>query len=193
MKKTISISLIGLFLIAGCEKDLSLCGSYIELTDHNHLVEISPLKGVPEFLDTLEKYPQLQVYEVIADQYVYGMRCNVFYKGIKVFSDNYQIYKSRRDNSFSGDSAIVDTMDISLVPSIQFDKAISIAKQDMNFDNTCISYRLGIYDLNAGTSNKAKNYKLIWKIQGNRGIGYPYVLLDANSGQVYRKDDGVRV
>jgi hypothetical protein len=60
----------------------------------------------------------------------------------------------------------------------------------MNYDNTCISYRLGIYDINTLTENKTKNYKLTWEVQGDNG--YPYVVLDADSGQVYFKDDGIR-
>ncbi|MBI4944873.1 MAG: hypothetical protein HY840_00570 [Bacteroidetes bacterium] len=175
------------FFVTTCSKDV--CDNYTELTDHNHLVDLSPLNGAHELLDTLTKYPQLQVYRVLNNQYCYGMQCNVFYKGFKVFTDYYALYKSKSDNNiYTADPAIVDTINISLTASIQFDKAISIARQNMNYSNTCISYRLGIYNLNAGTSNQTKNYKLIWKIQGENG--YPVVDLDANSGQVYYAFDG---
>lgn len=179
------------FFMTTCKKDVIICESYKELTDHNHLVDISPLNGAPELLDTLTKYPQLQVYKVINDQYTYGMHCHVFYKGLKVFSDNYLLFKRKSDISIHGDVAIIDTINISLTPSIQFDKAINIARKNMTYRNTCISYRLEIDDLNAGTSTHAKNYKLTWRVQGENG--YPYVVLDANSGQLYFKDDGIRI
>jgi Zn-dependent metalloprotease len=187
---TIAVVVLSLF-VSTCRKDAKICNSYTELTDHNHLVDLSPLNGAPELLDTLAKYPQLQVYKVINDEYNYGMQCNVFYKGLKVFTDFYALYKNKADNIvFTIDTtSIVDTINISLTPSIKFDKAISIARKKMNYDNTCISYRLGIYNTNCGTSYQPKNYKLIWRVQGESG--YPVVDLDANSGQIYYAFDGL--
>jgi hypothetical protein len=69
---TIAIVTVSFFFMT-CKKDIKVCGSYTELTDHNNLVDISPLNGAPALLDTLAKYPQLQVYKVINDQYIYGM------------------------------------------------------------------------------------------------------------------------
>ena len=185
---TIAFVIVSFFLTT-CKKDIKICDSYTKLTDHNHLVDISVLNGAPELLDTLVKYQQLQVYRVFNDQYAYGMHCHVFYKGLKVFTDNYQLWKSKTYNNIYGDTSIVDTINISLTPSIKFDEAIIIAKQNINYNNTCISYRLGISDLNAGTSYQQKNYKLTWKIQGEDG--YPVVVLDANNGQVYYAFDGI--
>ena len=190
MKKLICISLIGFLLTASCKKDKIICTKYTELTDRNHLVDISALSGAPELLDTLAKYPQLQVFRIINDQYTIGMHCNVFYSGVKSFTDDYRLFKSRNDKSIAGWDTIPVNLTLSLTPSIQFEQAISIAKQKLNYDNTCISYRLGIYDTNSGVSYQPKNYTLTWKIQGDNE--YPYVILDANSGQVYIADDGIR-
>jgi hypothetical protein len=182
--------------MATCNKE-DKCDSYTELTDRNHLVDLSPLNGAPELLDTLTKYTQLQVYKVFnlpdTNGTTYGMHCHVFYKGLKVFSDNYQLWKSRWDNSISGDSTIIDTINISLTPTIQFEKAISIARQKMDFDNTCISYRLGITDINASISYSPKLYKLVWRINGSKGNEYPWAIIDANSGQIYSYDSGIMI
>ena len=67
---------------------------------------------------------------------------------------------------------------------------ITTAIQAVDYSKTCVSYRLGIYDLNSGSSFQPKNYKIVWKIQGESG--YPYVILDANTSQVYLMDDGIR-
>lgn len=85
---------------------------------------------------------------------------------------------------------MIDTLSFSLSPLIQSDSAISLAKQTMKYDNTCISYRLGIYGLNAAIGYSTPDYKLVWKIQGDNG--FPFVVLDATNGQVYSKDDGIR-
>jgi hypothetical protein len=129
------------------------------------------------------------VYRVIDNQYVIGVQCNVFYKGLKVFSDQYSLYKSKSDSSiYSLRSFILDTIDFELTPTVKYADAIKIANQQMDFSNTCISYRLGIFDLNSGKGIEKKEYRLVWKIQGING--YPYVLLDANSSLVYRANDG---
>ena len=98
------------------------------MTGHNHLVDISPLNGAPEIIDTLNKYPQLQVYRVFNDKYSYGMHCHVFYKGYLIFSDDYQLWKSKSDSRIYGDSSFVNTLNLSLTPSIQLDQAIKIAR-----------------------------------------------------------------
>ena len=77
-----------------------------------------------------------------------------------------------------------------MIPTISYGSAITTAIQVVDYSKTCVSYRLGIYDLNSGTSFQPKNYKLVWKIQGESG--YPYVILDANTSQVYLMDDGIR-
>lgn len=177
-------------VVVSCAKDKVSCQDITELTDQNHLVDIQPLNQASEFNDTLTKYPQLQVYRVIDDQYLIGMHCNVYYQGLKVFSDQYSLFKSKSDNSlFTLDNFILDTVNFALTPTLTYTNAIDIAKQSIDFSNTCISYRLGIFDLNSGKGIETKNYKLVWKVQGDNGS--PYVILDANNIQVYRKHDGI--
>lgn len=178
-------------LVASCTKDKLFCDGYTELTDRNHLVDIQPIYEVPEFKDTLTKYPQLQVFRVIDNKYMIGMHCNIFYKDLKVFSDQYSLFKSKNDGSVDQmNGSITDTIPLDLTPTLSASEAIKTAKQKMNFHNLCISYRLGITDINSGRGNVPSDYKLVWKVQGKGGN--PYVILDANSGEVYQKDDGVR-
>jgi hypothetical protein len=177
-------------LIASCTKDKATCINNTELTDKNHLVDIQSLNQISEFNDTLTKYSQLQVHRIVDDQYVIGMHCNVFYKGLKVFSDHYSLFKSKSANSiFTLDNFIIDTVDFDLVPSLTYANAIDIAKQNMDYSKNCIFYRLGIFDINSGKGIETKDYKLVWKIQGEDGL--PYVVLDANNGQVYSEHDGI--
>jgi hypothetical protein len=177
-------------LVISCTKDKVTCNNDTELKDQNHLVDIQSLNQVPEIIDTLTKYPQLQVYRIINDQYVTGIHCNVFYKGLKVFSDQYSLFKSKSNNSvFTLDNFIIDTVDFALTPTLTHTTAINIAKQNIDFSRTCISYRLGIFDINSGLGTETKDYKLVWKIQGEHGS--PYVVLDANNGLVYREHDGI--
>jgi len=187
VKKTIILLAI-VILQNACKKDVKICNSYTQLTDTKNLVDLAPINNIPEFLDTLHKYPNLQVAKINVDQYSTVMFCNVFYKGLKVFTDGYTLIKDRY--GITTYDTIVDTINVSLTPTIDFKAAISIARKNMNYDKTCISYRLGLYNLDAGQSFVyTKNYKLVWLVQGENG--YPYVYLDANNGNVYSKFDGI--
>lgn len=176
--------------IVACTKEKVTCQNNTELTDQHHLVDLQLLNQAAELNDTLAKYAQLQVYRVVNDSYLLGIHCHVFYKGLKVFSDQYSLFKSKSDNSvFSISNFIVDTVDFSLTPALTYTNAIDIATQEMDYSKTCVSYRLGIFDLNSGKGAATKEYKLVWKIAGENG--YPFVVLDANNGEVYRAHDGI--
>lgn len=177
-----------LLTLTQCKKDGKVCGEYTASSGQAHLVDLNALKDVQPFLDTLAKYPQLQVYKVINDPFMYGMHCHVFYKGLKIINHNYALFKSKSEHFIYGIDTIAEGINMAITPNIQFEKAISLAKQNMNFENACISYQLGIYDL--GDTQTSNRYTLVWKIQDE--YGSRYVILDANSGQVYRKEDGIR-
>jgi len=156
------------------------------LTDTKNLVDVNSLSNIQELLDTLKKYPNLQVDRVNVDQYSTDIICNEFYKGLKIFGTQYSLHKTHLGIFSSG--TIVDAINSTLTPSVNYETAISIARNNMNFKNTCISYRLGFYYLTNGTQQTG-NYKLAWVVQGENGA--PYVYLDAVSGQVYEKFDGI--
>lgn len=187
MRKAFYLAFIGILLSTACTKEGKDCKTYTELTETNHLIDISPLISTPVLFDTLTKYPQLQVFRIINDSLVLAMHCNVFYDGVILLNGGYALFNAKKQNYFFGSGSIPTDINISLTPSIPYTEAINLAKQNISF-NTCISYRLGIYNLNVGGSNQLPDYKLAWKIQGE--FEKPIVILDANSGQVYSVDDG---
>jgi hypothetical protein len=179
-----------LISVLGCHTISKSSKHYTEIKDYKHLVDISELTNSPGFSDTLSKYPQLQVFKVINDEYTMGMHCHVFYKGYKIFFEDYRLFKRKVDNSMNGMDVVTTEINVSTAPALGYKGAIDIAKKTLNFENACIGYRLGFYDINSGTSFQPKEFKLVWMIEGENG--HPFVLLDANTGNVYMKDDGVR-
>ena len=178
-----------LIFLSTCKKDMKVCSTFTELTGRNHLVDISIIKDTPEIYDTLAKY-QLQVRLIVNRDNLFGFKSYVFYKGLRVFNEDYYLYKNKSGNSFVIiGRPTLDSINFSLTPTILSKIAIDIAIKNIDFSKTCISYRLGILNINGGISNASINRKLVWKIQGDGG--WPYVILDANTGQVYSKDDGI--
>ena len=180
-----------LFFFSSCKKDVKVCNIYTELLDRDNLVDITILKSTPEIYDTIVKY-KLQVREIVNDNILFGFKSNLIYKDLMVFNEDYYLYKNKSANSFViiGQPTI-DSIKFSLKPTLAGKDAIHIAEKNISFSNTCIFYRLGILNINAGVLNSQINRKLVWKIQGENG--WPYVILDANTGQVYLKDDGIRL
>jgi len=178
-------------VLFSCKKEEKLCKiKFVEITGQNHLVDMQAVNQVQEFSDTLAKYPHLQVHRIIDDQYQFGMHCNLFHEGLPVFSDQYGLTKSKSTGEVSTiNQPPVVSIQISLTPTLDHSDAIDIAKDVIDFKKTCRTYRLGIFNVNAGTGVEAKAYKLVWKIQGDNGNRY--VILDAHSGEVYRQHDGI--
>jgi len=189
MKKNILFLLIIVILQASCKKDIKICASSTELTDTKNIVDPSSI-GSQLLMDSLAAHTELQVYQTHNDQYGWVAKCNIFYKGLKFFQNTFY-YHGNINTIVSYDTLDFSMINFALVPLLKFDAAIHIARQEMNFEKTCISYRLGIYASikNIGNTMKSQNYKLVWKIQGDSG--YPYVYVDANTGQVYEKFDGI--
>lgn len=178
------------FLLCACGDKQKSCVDYTELTSTEHVVDISVLNQIPNFYDTLAKYPQLQVYRVIDDQYLLGMHCNVFYQNLLIFSDQYSFFHSKTDTSnFTLENDLLDSVSFELTPSLNYMQAIGIAQEHIDFQDECISYRLGILNTNTNKDELPKNYKLAWRVQSENGA--KYVTLDANSGVVYQQFDGI--
>jgi len=189
--KNIILAFSILFFLSACKKDAKVCSTFTELTSRDNLVDISTLKNTPEIYDTLAKY-QLQVRQIVNDNILFGFKSYVFYKGLMAFNEDYYLYKNKSGNSFVIiGRPTLDSINFSLSPTILSKAAIDIAVKNMDYSKTCISYRLGILNVNGGISNAPINRKLVWKIQGDSG--WPFVILDANTGQVYSKDDGIRI
>lgn len=188
--KIFTLIVTGALLGTSCTKWSKACLGSTELTGKEHLVDISVLSQAPELLDTLAKYPQLQVARIKNDPYAIGMHCNVFYQDLQVFSDEYILFKQKSNNHLEAlQSYILDQVQVSLIPHLSHDEAISIAKKTMDFSESCIYYRLGLFNLNSGTGETNREDRLVWKVQGKDG--WPYVILDAQDGTVYRSFDGI--
>ncbi len=187
--KNIILILTIVVLQLSCKKDAKICTTYTELSDRSHLVDPITL-GDSALIDTLNNRPELQVYKITSDQYGWVVRCNVFYKTLKVFTSQVNFNRRNGGSIVSLNYLDFGSINFNLTPTISYESAITTSIHAIDFSKTCISYRLGIYDLNSGSSFQPKNYKLVWKIQGESG--YPYVILDANTLEVYLKDDGIR-
>lgn len=184
------VSIIFMCLLASCRKDTLLRETYREFNDTAHLVDLALLKDVPQFLDTLKKYPQLQLAEVMEDEYQTGMYCNVFYKGLKIFDNHYDISKAKRDGSIFCIDTIIDTLNIDLKPRLTYKHAINTAKNALDFGDNFLYYRLGIYLEGRNSFNNLMQARLAWKVQYEGGT--PFVIIDAMNGSVITKDDGFR-
>ncbi len=182
------IAIIG--MCQSCRKDIPLCTGDIEIKGANHLVDISCLKAAPQLLDTLAKYPELQVISVIDDEYQIGMTCNYFYKGLICFGSSYGLYKAKKDKGlYCQDYTPKVAIQANMAKNINYQKAIEIAKREQVFYDGCLSYQLGYSYQDTSTIETPNSYKLVWKVEMLGGGSY--VILDANSGHIYSVFDGM--
>jgi Zn-dependent metalloprotease len=187
--KIILAVLIPISLFTSCKKDISVCKNYKELSGQEQLIDLNTINAL-ELIDTLAKYPELQLYKFENTGNGWVARCNVFYKGLIIFSDTYLLNKSTSTGTmYASDTLRIKVMPTSLEPTISSDEAIKTAKRNTNYDHTCISYRLGIHNVNYSYSSP-KNYKLVWKIEGTDK--YPYTIVDATTNRVIVSDNGIR-
>jgi len=190
-KFSIKILLFTLLIVAhSCTKDYQVCNGNVEIKDTNHLVDISVLKEVPAMLDTLTKYPELKVTSIINDQYQTGMTCNYYFKGLICFGASYSLNRSKRENYwFCQDNRPKEVISTNLDKKIEYQKALEIAKKEIDFKNSCLSYQLGFYYADTSAIETPISYKLVWNVKSIGGSAY--VVLDAKSGFIYSKFDGV--
>lgn len=189
MKKFISLIALVLFLQSACKKDVAACTTYTELTSRANLADPKATNS-QALLDTLTKHPEYQVTLVNVEKYGWVVNGNIFFKDLLLFNYKFSFLGDANNNITNNGAVNIGTFNFSLTPNLSYTDAIKLARGQENFNNTCISYRLGIYDLNAAQHQPHPvNNKLVWLVQGNNGS--PYVYLDANSGQVYEKFDGI--
>jgi hypothetical protein len=189
MKKLICILLAVLFLQSACKKDVAACTDYTQLTDRANHADPKQTNS-QALLDTLAKHPEYQVMMVDVEKYGWVVNGNVFYNGLLIFTTGFMFHGDANNNITVLDTLKLGTFNFSLTPTLTYLDAIKLARAQEDFSRTCISYRLGIYNINASQPHpQTINNKLVWLVQGNNGT--PYVYLDANTGQVYSKFDGI--
>jgi Zn-dependent metalloprotease len=190
MKTTLcTLSIIAVMvLVQSCKKDGPICNNYTELNNTNHLVDISVLKSVPQMLDTLAKYPNLQAASITDDEYMTSVSCNYFYNRLKVFGASYTLCKSKKFGYFDClDYTPKVNLPNNLVQNIDDKKAIEIAKKEINLTGKCLTYQLGYSYQDTTEIETTNSYKLVWNIES----GSAYVIVDATNGTVYSKFDGM--
>ena len=187
---TFKLFLVSVFIlsIVACKRDSKICDTTQELNDKQHLVDLTPLDKVPQFLEELTKHPQLRVNSIVDDEYMTQMNCDVFHGNLLIFFANYDLSKSKKDGYVFKSGEILVPQNLDINPEFTSAEAISKAKSELEF-KSCLNYRLGIlpvYDEN----NNTTNFKLAWKISDE--YKSQFVIVDAKSGDVLMKDDGVR-
>jgi Zn-dependent metalloprotease len=189
MKKFSSIVLIGsLLILVSCKKTESNCNGNVEIKGSNHLVDVSVLKTVPQMLDSLAKYPNLQAASITDDEYMTSVTCNYFYNNLIVFGASYSLTKSKKFGYFDCTDYRPKVNPIAnLVQNIDNKKALEIAKKAINLEPTCLTSQLGYSYQDTSVIEKPSSYKLVWNIKS----GGAYVIVDATNGNVYAKFDGI--
>jgi hypothetical protein len=177
-------------LFFNCKKDESICNVYQQITEPKHLVDISILKSIaPELWDTLAIHSNLQVYRLINDEYSVIIHCNDFDDDLKNLSRQFMFEKIKRDGTIlTLETYVHDTLKSSPKPTVSIDRAIEVAKATVNFNGSCLYYRLGIYYFEDYTLHPEK-YKLVWYIQDKEDN--MYVIVDAKTEAVYSSFDGI--
>ncbi len=184
------VSVLVLFLVINaCKRDLEVCSNVNETNERKHISDLTPLNKVPKFLDTLAKYPQLRVSFIVDDEYMIKMDCDKFAGNLIIFFDTYELVISKRDNYFYSGGDIKVPQNIDNIPLISSEDAIVKAKSEIRFPS-CVNYRLGLFP-KYNEITDITTYTLAWKITDSKGSA-PFVIIDAKSGVVLMKDDGLR-
>jgi hypothetical protein len=188
------IALIILITIAGCKKEGGKYCPVLTSSNTDHLVDLSPVRDIPQIMDTLTKYPQLQVYRINAGKgfdpgsYWANVSCNVYYKGLPIFRSGYYMYYSTFVTEYNNTNGKIPLkIDISIEPVVTRNEAIQRAEEYQDFEH-CPFTQLGITNL--GTDS-LPDYKLSWRIMGAES-GYPIMEIDAQNKNILYSDDGLR-
>ncbi|MBJ7427597.1 MAG: hypothetical protein JHD28_01355 [Bacteroidia bacterium] len=187
MYKILILIFSAFITFSSCKKTEPNCIGNVEIKGSNHLVDLSVLKTVPQMLDSLAKYPNLQAASIVDDEYMTSVTCNYFYNNLIVFGASYELTKSKKFGYFDCfDYRPKVTLPTNLSQNINNKKAIEIAKKEINLEPSCLTSQLGYSYQDTSVIEKPSSYKLVWNIKS----GSAYVILDASNGSVYSKFDG---
>lgn len=188
MYKTLILLFFAFITFVSCKKTESNCNGNVEIKGKTHLIDLSVLKTVPQMLDSLAKYPNLQAASIMDDEYMTSLSCNYFYNNLIVFDASYQLTKSKKFGYFDcADYRPKVNPLANLAQNIDNKKALEIAKKEINLEPSCLTSQLGYSYQDTSNIEKPSSYKLVWNIKS----GSAYVILDATNGFIYHKFDGV--
>lgn len=176
MKNSLIVfTLITALAIVGCKKDLGACKHVTETFEAEENKTDPATVSAQEVLDTLQKYPRLKLAGYSTNTAGWWAQYDIFYKGLKVFSDRYYLYKSFETNKISANVAdyLKPVKDIGITPAITKEDAVKEAKKVINLDHTCAEATLGYY--NQPAQIPTVNYELVWRISGADGKSFAYI------------------
>src|SRR3954468_19047349 len=94
MRLIVTIFCVSL-VISSCKKKPNEFCPEISDDHHENSVDLTPVTGVKQIMDTLAKYPELQVTYAEAAVFTHGsesrVSCNVYFNGVILFNTNYSI------------------------------------------------------------------------------------------------------
>lgn len=186
LKTGIVLLTLAIGLLSSCNKNLFKVSVEKITSNSDHLVSEQVLQEMGYLVDIIESSGEFQIFQYSTDQYGSYARCNQYYHGFPIFHGDVNfIFTDGVD--IVGD--VVDTINLSTIPKIEYQKAAEIADQLINSKK---SYKaeLGFFDINATTGINIQEYKLCWKIAVEDNE-YPYAIIDAQTGAVLKYDDGI--
>jgi Zn-dependent metalloprotease len=186
LKTGILLIILAIGLLSSCNKNLFKVSVDKITSNSDHLVSDQILQEMGYLVDIIESSGEFQIYNYSTDQYGSYARCNQYYHGFPIFlGDVNFIFIDGAD--IVGD--VVDTINVSTIPKIEYQKAAEIADQLINSKKSYTA-ELGFFDINGGTGINVQEYKLCWRIAVENGE-YLYAIIDAQTGVVLKYDDGI--
>jgi len=182
LKDIISLlSLTATLSFWGCRQKAQPCLESTALNQSNgHLTSIADLSEIaPEFLDSLQAHPQLQVYKLLQQGDQVRMDCYVYHEGLRLYFATYNLLKNLQTGSLNrvGKNKLIYPININLQPSVSWLDAVVKAREQLDFGNSCQHHTLGIIE------KAPEEYYLVWCIS-EEGHTSRYVMLDAHTNEV---------
>lgn len=175
-------------LLSGCNKDRQ-CTTKTELKNSGHRVSINSLQTkAPELIDSLNKYPMLQVYKVSEGNGMIRVDCHVYYKDVRMFFSTYGLLKTSNGAvNVMGNNVTDFNINISFTPAISGLDAIARAQNITFFGPDCITYALGVLDMSSINGSPGHDYKLTWQVTTEHEGAF--VFIDAQTGDMLSKSE----
>ncbi len=190
LKKFIYVTFFFAFLVVSfaCEKhSTKFCVEEV-IPSTTHLIPDTTLSQMGDRIQQIESYGSFQIRQYDKNSNADVAKCNQFYKGLPVFSNDVNfVFSNVQGLVISGD--LVKSIDVDFEPKVSFTKAAKIAHKEINAEE-CYKATLGLYDLNQGTGNHQTNFRLVWKIYYSN-YNFPFAIIDAQKGDILANYFGV--
>ncbi len=183
----ISLGILLALSLSSCHQETQPCMESTERSNNGHLVDLGILQtDAPEFIDSLNAYPQLQAASIRKEGNNLRMDCNVYHENVRLFFASYNLLKNLETGSIHpvGTNQVAYSLNIEPEPSITGEEAVEAARRAMDFGGSCLTYTLGVIEQETG------NYYLIWFVAAEENTDR-FVMLDAHTNEVLRINTGI--